>query len=554
MKRRTLVVLAVLLGAVLAFTGVVSARRVGRQLAVGRACSAVAEGRYDAALAESAGLTGADDEGRVAAECRCRALEASGRRGECVALLEALLEEPGAVSWLPPSDLAARVVRARLEAGDLDSAADLARRSAAVSPADAAIHQLEVVTRGALEGETVVLEDLERRLAASAAPALGLRLALAVSYSRRNDPGRVVAALGEEPPPQGHPFTTFWFQARCWAIAQLGDLARLRDTYDAWKGAGGDPYAMEADYALQLSVAQLRDPERSWVELIAGALEHESELRDPKVPAALYVRWIGHLLVEEEFDEALRLHDRAAARYTLVGITREQIVQGRTVADLGAEAAAAAVGELVFRLAEGAPSGVLWLSPDVGAEPDADYAAYPLAAGAEVRAVRGMGATPQRWVFRDSLGRTAASGGVWPVAAGESAIRIEASPGVEPLEFAQDSRAADGRRRVFVVVPDCGDWRLVQYLRTRGELPVMDALLARGHRAVLASDPPLTAAAMEKLVWPERGRDVSFLGELNRLGLELAGLASVGRNPLGSSRRSCRKARACSRRSARARA
>jgi hypothetical protein len=50
---------------------------------------------------------------------------------------------------------------------------------------------------------------------------------------------------------------------------------------------------------------------------------------------------------------------------------------------------------------------------------------------------------------------------------------------------------------------------------------------------VLASDPPLTAAAMEKLVWPARGRDVSFLGEINRLGLELAGLASVGRNPFG---------------------
>jgi hypothetical protein len=112
-------------------------------------------------------------------------------------------------------------------------------------------------------------------------------------------------------------------------------------------------------------------------------------------------------------------------------------------------------------------------------------------------------------------------------------VTVQAGAAPEPSRFERRARPGDGRRRVFVLVPDCGDWRLVQYLRARGELPVMDALVAEGYRAVLESDPPVTAAAMEKLVWPTRGRDVSFLGELNRLGLELAGLASVGRNPLG---------------------
>lgn len=38
---------------------------------------------------------------------------------------------------------------------------------------------------------------------------------------------------------------------------------------------------------------------------------------------------------------------------------------------------------------------------------------------------------------------------------------------------------------------------------------------------------------MEALVWPMRGRSVSFLGLVQRLGLELAGLSPVGENPLG---------------------
>jgi hypothetical protein len=86
---------------------------------------------------------------------------------------------------------------------------------------------------------------------------------------------------------------------------------------------------------------------------------------------------------------------------------------------------------------------------------------------------------------------------------------------------------------VFALVLDCADWRLVQYLRARGELPTLEGLLRRGHHAVLHSDPPLTAAAMESLVWPGRGRATSVPGVVHQLGVELAGLASVGDNPFG---------------------
>jgi hypothetical protein len=90
---------------------------------------------------------------------------------------------------------------------------------------------------------------------------------------------------------------------------------------------------------------------------------------------------------------------------------------------------------------------------------------------------------------------------------------------------------ADGRRRVALVLLDCGDWRILRYLLARGELPVIASLLHAGHRAVLDSDPPLTAAALEALVWPNRRGDASLLGLVHRMGVELAGLASIGDNP-----------------------
>jgi hypothetical protein len=89
---------------------------------------------------------------------------------------------------------------------------------------------------------------------------------------------------------------------------------------------------------------------------------------------------------------------------------------------------------------------------------------------------------------------------------------------------------------VALILLDCGDWHLVRYLQARGELPVLASLLRDGWRALLDSDPPLTAAALEALVWPgARGGD-SLLGLTHRLGVELAGLASVGDNPFDALR------------------
>lgn len=86
---------------------------------------------------------------------------------------------------------------------------------------------------------------------------------------------------------------------------------------------------------------------------------------------------------------------------------------------------------------------------------------------------------------------------------------------------------------MITILSDCGDWRLTEYLRERGELPFHDHLFSEGYRAVLESRPAFTAAAMQALVWPGAEQRQGSLGWIHDLGLELAGLESVGRNPVG---------------------
>jgi hypothetical protein len=118
------------------------------------------------------------------------------------------------------------------------------------------------------------------------------------------------------------------------------------------------------------------------------------------------------------------------------------------------------------------------------------------------------------------------------VAGGVVDVRVEPRQPREPQRVRLTRRPGDGRRRVILLLLDCADWRIVEYLRARRELPTLDALIRDGHRAVLDSDPPLTSAALEALVWPTRRGAASFVGLVHRVGVELAGLASVGENPV----------------------
>ncbi len=537
--------------------GMEARREAPRLAAIEAVCRAVEEERYDDAIAQSETLAAPDSDGRVAAECRCWALLNRDRRDDCATLIDEVLQEPAARDWVPHPVLATLVARNRVQQGRAVEAANLARAAAGAYPSALQVLELEIQTRSAVEGMQAAHQGIQARLEPGV-ESLPLRIALAASYLGRFDGDRALVALGEEAPPRGHPLHLLWFENRARAIATGGDIDALRVHFDHWARTGADPVDLRARYALRVSVSHLRDPEKTDIELLEAALENQAQLGDAHLRWALYRRLIGTFIADARIDDALAVYDEAVAYVDFPNLGREEIARAALpeMAVTGTEEVQ--TGIIEFRLDTVDPwNGSLLVSPDPRQAPDSDYEVQSIAQGqAPVRVERARAYTPQRWVLKDDRGRTRGSGMVWPQPGQTVAVRMSprapnaapnttpnttpntaadaiAEPAITEPTIAQPARPADGRRRVFSLVLDCADWRLVQYLRARDELPFMDAMLEDGYRAVLESRPAFTAAAMEALVWPERDREVSFLGLLHRMGLEIGGLSSVGRNPFG---------------------
>jgi len=535
--------LALAVAGALLVVGWGSVNQLRVQRAVERACDATAAGRHAEALRLSADLAGPDGEGRIAAECRCWSLLASERRGECVALLEGVLGHAEAADWVPDPLLVRLVVAEHRDAGRHERAAALARRAAAAHPDDLHLLQAELLARSAVEGEERVIEDMARRLEDPERATPAQRLVLAVAHARRSEPEAALRVLGDALPPVDHELFPMWIETRADALADQERFEEVRRLYARWRELGGPPAEVDARFAMRLSLSQLRHPEHSWTELLLDALEDRERIDNPALVEVLYRRAIAHLLVDGRRADALALYEEARERFGLEASLREQIVRGGAgtpQSDAAGTGTATGTGRLVFRRPSGAGAalpaetrpGAVWLQPPADEPGDAPWERLEWRGEVAV-AERAPGPWPHRWVYLDGRGRPRASGSVWPSSGREVEVMIEPRPArTASAALLPERAAADGRRRVFVVLPDCMDWRLAQYLRVRGELPVLDHLLETGHRAVLRSWPPLTAAAMESLVWPSRGRYVTFAGLVHRMGLEVGGLASVGRNPL----------------------
>lgn len=530
---RSLRVLALLVAlCAAAGVGIVSFDRTRDQLAVLEACEQVRQGSFERALALSEKLVGSDETGRAAAECRCGALVATGRGEDCLALLEALLADPAAQDWVPAPEWATRLIQRWRDAGRSAEAAALARRAGRAHPLDASVFHVELAVRAGVEDEEQVLRELERRIPARGDGATRMRVSLAQRCLQRGDAGRALEVLGAEPAADTSDALGLWFDTRAVAYAMAGDARGAREVYAAWEAAGGDPAEVRARYALALSIAGLGDARRSPIDLLREALAATAERDEPGLREALAIRLILTLANAEEFDAALATYDRYREELALEGLHREELQRASRIQAIEQLPRAARRGWLHFRVADAPPGSALAVTPEPDALPDADYESFALAASGSLQVERAAGEAPQRWVLRAADGAPLASGAASPFPGRTLEVSVRAGaprPADEPPALVR--RAADGRRRVALILLDCADWRVVQYLRARRELPVLDALFSVGYRAVVDSDPPLTGAALEALVWPGRRNDASFVGLMHQLGTEAAGLAFIGDNP-----------------------
>ncbi|MEZ4290835.1 MAG: alkaline phosphatase family protein [Myxococcota bacterium] len=494
-------------------------------------CGAVEAKRFDEALARSASGAGPRGAGRAIAECRCLALLASGDREGCSALLDPLLSDPAAADWVPSAVLTKRMLKDWQAAGRIADAAALATRAAPVLREDLEILQLELLLRSRVEDERDVLETLEARLDDDPGWTAA-RLVLALAWQRRADPEATLRVLGATPPPSDHPLLMPWYESRIQAQTAQGDLAAVQASFAAWRATGWDPVDLEARYALRLSVGQLPDPERDLVGMLREAIAKQDRIHDRQVLWGLHRRLITELLARGEPERALEAWDAAARVVSLEDLPREEIE--REIARRSTAAGAAPSSRLRFVLPPGLERGEVALSPGPSEPPDAGYARHAVGRGRPLELDLTSGSHARRWVLRDGAGVVRASGSVWPAPGRVQVVEpvLAPLPGLPGPPATAGRRPADGRRRVFAILGDCADWRVVEYLRARGELPFHDRLFAEGWRAVLTSRPAFTAAAMQSLVWPAPPGRRDALGWIHQLGLELAGLESVGRNPV----------------------
>ncbi len=462
-----------------------------------------------------------------AMELRCEALLKLARGDECAALLGERLARPDAASWLPRAGLAEAWVNYALAHGQASEAAVVAERLRAEEPRDVARARLAFRALRASE-------DLD----ASASFALGwidslppdrrlaLLLDVADAQARARQPGRVLATLGAAPTTGTLEERDAWWSLRISALAQLGDAVGAAAAAESWSATPDDAPTARANLAVALSEASVAHPRGTWWDHLAASEAEIARVRGKGLKARVYRRLVGHLTVQGRLDDAAVVASRAQL-LDPSWVTNADELRRMSEGDGNA----GGVGELVFRVEGAAPPGAaIWVSPEGVATPQGAWT--PLVAGNETRLSRAVATVATRWVLRSETS-TYASGVAWPQARETTVVSIRPGAGKPRAERAPLAPAApgDGSRRVLVVILDSGDWRLSSYLRQRGEMPVLDALLTQGWRAAPVQYPAFTAAAMAALTSPAARTSASFPAAVHQLGVELAGLASIGKNP-----------------------
>jgi hypothetical protein len=519
--------------ALLAVAGVMGARavmKVQRESRGFEACEAVAAGDWAAALATSERLDPGHPDDRLGVECRCIALMAQGRGGDCIELIGAPLRAAGD-DWTPPPVLAVPLAEHWRTQGHLTPAAELLARAGEEWPQDPSLISAELLIRREVEGEDAVLADLEARLARQRDHATNLRVRLAHARRHRNEPDKALAVLGQQPPPADSPARDGWYEARVRALAQKADIPGIQGVCRSWEAAGGNPARVLAYYGATLSESGLHDPAISITELLARGIAAGEAIDDETLHEYLYHRLVAHLVVDGQHERALALYDQGRERFELEGLSRDSITLSQLQVELSDGRRPLEQGVLSFEVQAPLPGARLLVSPGTEAALDAPFVALNLEEDRRGTVERAMSTAPERWVYQDAQGHTRASGTAWAFPGSTATVRVVPGEPQRPRDFELVRAPADGRERLFVVVVDCMDWNMASYLRARGELPVFGMLMEQGWRAVLDSNPPFTSTAMDFLVHPAQGHKASVLGMVHDIGGELVDMVPSGKNP-----------------------
>lgn len=561
MKKRLFLLVALWIVALL--VGVRSYRQVSARRGADKVCAAVERGDLTAALEGSEALVGIDAPGLRVAECRAKALIGLGDFEGAARALDGVLSDPEARDWLPDPFLVVTTVAQRRLVGRLPEATELVRRGTARYPESRELVLQEVEVRSEVENEETVLEEIAQRVLSrgtgqSAGHGTGghgtnghstTGFFLARKLIDRDRLDLADTLLGVDPPVGNPQLMTSWFKLRTLFYSRQGNSEKIDSNRRQWVEAGGQDAEARLYEAVYRSIYQIIDPRNPILPMLRAVAERQAEITDRGMILTLYQRLISTLVSLGQNDEALAIYDEAKREFNFPPGSREEILRAITQED-PSRTPRIRLGRVHFILDTeildtgildtASSNPVLWVSPEPALPVDTEFEPHDLSTG-EARVERSLGEAPLRWVVRQgdqkesqtAPAQVLASGTVWPTESSVVEVRIAPRiPHPAPRASLPAQAPADGQRRVILVILDCADWRLIQYLRARLELPVMDGMIRQGRRGVLSSDPPFTAAALRSLVFPQTDVVVSTLETVHRLGLELAGNTFVENNPM----------------------
>ncbi len=514
MKKILLAVLLVTLG----WTSWQSWNRIRAQKLNTQICSFVVEESFEKAT--ELGVSHLEDLAPEGVECLALSLVEVDRTDEAMVILAGFFRRTQLKPLLSSETTSVFLSRYRAQV-DAQDFLPLAQRAMEAFPQDRTLLTEGLRFRNQFEEEV----DLLRQLSAEDPPLL-LRQVIGKHYLSRREYQLASEVLGDDSTlsPES------WYPLKAKAFAGQGRVEDVDRLFDRWHQEGGHDPVILAHYALLVSLYGLQD--RSGIPptvLLERAVHGLSELNDEILAAKILQRYISHLIVLGRTEDALQRLEEFEERWGPGAMSRQDILRSSIQARMN-RGESFEVGSIVFKGVSAMTDGALWVSDD-GESIDRPFIPLSIDPGVDPALTRPLERHPLRWVLKDWSNRVCASGSTWPVPGSSIEVAVEVQECIEqPKGVGHENGRGDGRRRVFLVVLDCADWRIMRYLQARSELPFIDWVLSRGVTAVLSSNPPFTAAAIRKLAYPIR-RANTFLGTVFQIGSEIEALNFVEASP-----------------------
>lgn len=490
-------------------------------------CDSAAANDLEKTRAAMATLKRPGDAHRLASECICITDVIHDDPATCVERLVPYVTDLDD-GWVPDPDVVAAIGGTLMEQDRWPLAKRLAEAVLTEHPFDVPVTNLwlDAASLGAGDDDRQKIV-LERAAAAPDDNRTKLQLAVAQRRRLKGDATGCLEALKGAPIPTAvvDQKQFLLFKSSCLAVLnRRQDIVRL---WDEWVAAGADRTEADALLTLATMYGHVAIPE-DFVRL--QRLDEEPGKLSLDLRRSLSRSLILQLANNPNGLEAAReVLARAQAQLDLapdVVAELARALEGANVPDDDA------MTTLTFRLQSPVAGASVLVSPPPDQPVDSAPEQVRIVAGV-ANVARTPSRAPVRWVLLDGDGAVRGSGALWVKSGTTNEVQI-VPQAPQPRETFQlpTPRPGDGRRRVFVLIPDSWDWRLLGLLRARGELPVVDALIDNGTSAVLWSDPPMTATAMAALAYPARDEPFGVLALVHEMGEELGGLAAVGENPL----------------------